>query len=293
MKFKNPVFDLPSEIKKEIDSLIESHMSGNSLHRSLVARYGTQVTVPSIPTLLKYIKYYNGERKSEIKQATDNKLLYKLEDGITEVDNVLVQISKGEAPNFSKIKLLEGLAAKCLKRVHDLENILKDSPKKLEPTAETVIVRYVTTIKDIMQSIASMSENQTDEKVLIQMIRTEARSILDVVKLALLDVCPEKYDAFRDVLQVKLKERGINVVQSKPATAAETQIVAPPDKETMSISITRTKTTVDANQTELTSEQTITVPVEQSVTVPVKQFTTTETIVEGQVVEDDRENENI
>jgi hypothetical protein len=203
MKFQNAVMALPPDIKAEVDSLVENNCSGRSLYFTLKEKYKETAQIPSIPTLLKYIKYYHASKQQVQRQVVEEKMLTKLEGGIVEVDRVLIQISKGEDPSFNKIHLLEGLAGKCLKRIQNLENMVS-TYKDPDPAVENVIVRYVSTVKEIVQSVVTLANESQDDQVLIQMIRAETSGILRAVNEVLLDLCPDKYEEFKEKLKTKL-----------------------------------------------------------------------------------------
>jgi len=216
--FKNSLLALPREIREDVDSLIEKQYSGKALLRHLKERYQNVAIIPSLPTILKYVRYYNSQKHNIQQQIVEEKILYNLEDGITEVNNVFLQVSSGKDPNFDKIKLLEGLAGKCVHRIHKLEDLIKDKQKP-DPAVEQAIVRYVSVVKDIMQSVNTLSStHREDEKIMIQLIRTEARGILDAVRSIIIEICPDKYDIFKEKLRSKLQERGGYALQRDAKT---------------------------------------------------------------------------
>ena len=210
MKFKNVILEFPPEIRAEVDNAIETQqLSGRAIYRMLKDKYSNVIAVPSLPTVIKYIRHHTTTQDNVKRQLIEEKTLYNLEDGVKEVTNVHLQVSRGEEPHFQKIKLLEGLAGKCIHRIHALEDLISNV-KKPDPAVENVIVRYVSTIKDVLQSVAGMSSTkESDERVVIQMVRTEARQILNAVRSIILEICPENYDLFKEKLQVRLKDYGI------------------------------------------------------------------------------------
>jgi len=224
MKFRSAVLDLPSNIRAELESMIEKDRSGLAIYSSLKEKYGNTTTIPTVPTLLRYIRYYK-ERKGTIqKQVIEEKLAFTFEDGIREVENVLVQISQGKEPSFNKVKLLEGLAAKCLERIHFLETIDGgQKQRKRDSRIETAIARYISEAKNIMESLTKLSGDvQKDEQVLIQLIRNESKEMLSAVKDVILAICPEKYNLFREKLKLKLSEKGA-VLEAQPIEVPQLQ----------------------------------------------------------------------
>jgi hypothetical protein len=227
MKFTNVVLTLPADVKAEIDALIEKQCSGRSISSTMKEKYpeSTGVVIPSLPTLLKYIRYYQTSKRDLQRNSIEKGLITKLETGIVEINQVLVQVSQGQSPNFDKVRLLEGLAGKCLQRVKRLEDLTEDSKKPI-PSVENAIVRYLSTVKDIIQSSAELSSDAPNDRDLIQLVKAETRELLELVKTLILEICPEKYEEFRLRLQDKLQTmpKQEPVVVEAEATPAEPEI---------------------------------------------------------------------
>jgi hypothetical protein len=203
MKFKSAVLELPPEVRTEIDSLIEKDCSGLFIYSSLKDKYGQAVQVPTVPTLLRYIKYYRLQRGSIQKQIIDERLTYNFEGGLQEVESVLVQISQNKEPSFNKTRLLEGLAAKCIQRISELEI----STIKRDFRVENAIARYISEVKSIIETVTRLSgDTQKDEQVFIQLIRNESKGVLELVREIVLEIAPEKYELFKDKLKKRLQE---------------------------------------------------------------------------------------
>lgn len=221
MKFKSAVLELPPNIRAELESMVDRSKSGLSIYSSLKEKHGNTATIPSVPTILRYMRYYQTKKGAVQKQVFEEKLAFAFEDGLKEIESVVVQISQGKEPNFNKLKLLEGLAAKCIERVHLLEQ--SNVTTKKDPRIETAIARYISEARGIIESVTKLSEEVTkDEHVLIQLIRNESRDILASVKDVILAICPEKYDLFKEKLKLKLSEKGA-VIDVQPVEEAPVQ----------------------------------------------------------------------
>jgi len=214
MKFRSAVLDLPPNVRAELEAMIDKSKSGLSIYSSLKEKYSTQTTIPSVPTILRYMRYYQEKKGAVQKQVFEEKLAFSFEDGLKEIASVVVQVSQGKEPDFNKVKLLEGLAGKCLQRVHLLEESSKSTKK--DPRIETAIARYISEAKGIIESVTKLSEEVSkDEQIMIQLIRNESREVLAAVKDVILSICPEKYDLFKEKLKIKLSEKGA-VIDAQP-----------------------------------------------------------------------------
>ena len=221
--FKSSIFDLPISIRTELEQMIDKSTSGLGIYNRLKEKYGSQTQVPTVPTILRYVKYYNGKKETLQKKVIEEKLTCNFESGLQEIEGVLTQIQQGGDPSFNKVRLLEGLVAKCLQRINDLEC---DQPsgkgKKKDPRIEQAIARYISEAKSIVESVTKLSGDvQKDEQILIQLIRKETQEILALVKDIILDVCPEKYNVFRDKLKLRLQDKGKEISSREGAIEAE------------------------------------------------------------------------
>ena len=213
MKFRSSILKLPPNIRTELDSFIEDgSKSGLAIYHALKEKYGSVTQVPTVPTILRYVKYYNIQKNSMSKRIVEEKITYKFEDGIKEIENVLIQIDNGQEPRFNKLRVLEGLAAKCLMRIKDIEDKHKDTI-----SAEGAIAKYISEAKNIIESINKLSKDvSNDEQVLIQLIRNESRGVLEAVRDIILDIAPDKYELFKEKLKHKMSDHGavIDIVSS-------------------------------------------------------------------------------
>jgi len=254
-KFKSAVLTLPPTIRTELDVLIDKNSSGLSIYKKLKEKYSQTSTIPTVPTLLRYIKYYKVQKGQVQKKIIDEKFAYNFGDGVKEIENILVQISKGSEPNFNKIRLLEGLAGKCIQRV----KILEDLPGKADPRVETAIARYISETKSIVESVTKLAEETSkDEQVLIQLIRNESKDLLRTVREIVLDVCPEKYDLFKEKLKVKLKAVGVSI-DSLP-TSVEQPALPEPTEQVITQPVVTTVTVPSCTPIEIKDE-----PIEQGI----------------------------
>ena len=208
--FRSSILELNPTVRAELEELIEKGTSGLSIYNTLKQKYEPQIKVPTVPTILRYVKYYQLKKRDTQKKLVEEKLACDFGDGITEIENIVARVTQNEEPTFNKIRLLEGLVAKCLCRITSLESSLQG--QKANPSIENAIVRYVSEVKTLAETITKLSaESQQSETVLIQMIRNEAKTVLEVIREIILDICPEKYDLFKEKLRRKLQDKGLEV----------------------------------------------------------------------------------
>ena len=216
-KFESVIYTFPPEARAEIDKLIEQHSSGTAILSTLRQKYsGIIPSVPSLPTVLRYIKHYRFEKDNISKHIVNEKITCQYGDGLAEIDNILININEGKEPRINKVKVLEGLAAKCLQRIQYLEDeealskTDKNRSKFDSKGAEASIVRYVMEVKSILDTSHKLSkEVQEDDKVILQIIRNESQGLLEVIKEIILDICPDQFELFKEKLKLKLQDRGI------------------------------------------------------------------------------------
>ena len=218
MEFKSNIFNLPPNIRTELDTFIDNGKAGLAIYGALREKYGSLMRVPSVPTIIRYVKYYNLQKRNTQSKIIEERIAYKFEDGLKEIEGILIQISEGKEPRFNKIKLLEGLVAKCLRRIAELELYPGQKTDK-----EVAIARYISEAKNIVESLTKLSkEIQGDERVLIQLIRNESRGVLEAVREIILDIAPDKYALFKEKMRVKMKEHGA-IVDVEPNEIAAAQ----------------------------------------------------------------------
>jgi len=210
--FRNSVLHLPPDVKTEIDQLIDQDSSGQAIYRSLTAKYGTQLKVPSLPTILKYVRYYNSQKMGIQKQIIEERLVSQFQNGVQEIETLIAKVSQGQdQATFNKVRVLEGLVAKCMLRIHSLE-LTQSSATRPNTAVEQAIARYIAEVKSIIESIIKMSSSiQQDEQTLIQVINVQSNKFLEVVRDIVLEVCPERYDTFRTKLESKLRDQKLFV----------------------------------------------------------------------------------
>lgn len=208
-KFKSVLFDLPPEVRAEVDNLIDQDYSGLAIYNSLREKF-QNIKIPTLPTILRYIRYYRVQKQNIKRQLAEEKILCNFESGLAEINSVLIQISRGKDPIFNKIRLLEGLVGKCMQRITALENLEVD--RKSNQNVDNIIIRYISEVKSIVDIINKLSGNNAyqDEKILIQLIRNEAKGVLEAVREIVLEICPEKYDLFKEKLLLKLQSLGLH-----------------------------------------------------------------------------------
>jgi hypothetical protein len=218
MEFRSSVLKLPPDIRTELDNFIDNGKASLAIYSALKGKYGSVLQVPSVPTIIRYVKYYNLQKRNVQAKIVEERIAYKFEDGLKEIEGILIQISEGKEPRFNKIKLLEGLVAKCLKRISELELYPGQKTDK-----EVAIARYISEAKNIVESLTKLSkEVQSDERVLIQLIRNESRGVLEAVREVILDIAPDKYDLFKEKLGSKMREHGA-VVDVEPTVLNATK----------------------------------------------------------------------
>jgi len=204
MEFKSSVLKLPPEIRTELDGFIDNGKASLAIYEALRTKYGSIVQVPSVPTIIRYVKYYNLQKRNVQAKVVEERIAYKFEDGLKEIEGILVQISEGKEPRFNKIRLLEGLVAKCLSRIKELELYPGQKTDK-----DVAIARYISEAKNIVESLNKLSKDvQSDERVLIQLIRNESRGVLEAVREIVLEIAPDKYDLFKEKMRVKMQAQG-------------------------------------------------------------------------------------
>lgn len=221
MEFKSSILNLPPDIRTELDTFIDNGKASLAIYGVLKEKYGSLTRIPTVPTIIRYVKYYNLQKRNTQSKIVEERIAYKFDDGLKEIESILVQISAGKEPRFNKIHLLEGLVAKCLKRISELELYPGQKVDK-----EVAIARYIAEAKNIVESLNKLSkEIQSDERVLIQLIRNESRGVLEAVREIVLEIAPDKYDLFKAKLMSKMQEHGAVVeVEPNEITAAQNLI---------------------------------------------------------------------
>ena len=205
-QFRNAVLDLPPEIQQEINKLIDDSNSSNNIHKTLTGKYTGKFLVPSIPTIVKYVRWYNVQKHTVVKAAIEEELLSNFKDGLAEIQSLLDRTSLEKSPNFEKIKVLDGIVGKCLLRAHDMEESVEG--KVHAPTTETAIIHYYSEVRKIIETTLKLSATfKEDEATLLQIINSEAKLFLEMVRDTVLEVCPEKAELFKRAFDRRLASK--------------------------------------------------------------------------------------
>lgn len=225
---KNIISTLPPEIRAEVDKMVEMQASGSATHRMLVDKYSNVIKVPALPTVLAYIRKKNEQDKRAGLSVISPSAVSQFALGLHELARVADQARTKNEPNFSKIRILEGLVGKCVLRILAIEEATTKTTK-IFPGHEQAMVKYISEIKSIIESVIKLSTDlKKDDAEIIQLIRDESQAFLKIVKAVVLDVCPEKYELFKLKLKEGLKSKSVELgveddtkYEHKPPTDAE------------------------------------------------------------------------
>jgi hypothetical protein len=225
---RNIINDLPPEIHAEIDSMVSAQASGSAIHRMLKDKYSTLISVPALPTVLKYIRKKNEEDKRAGSSVLSPAAVSQFALGLSELARVADQARTKNEPNFSKIRILEGLVGKCILRIQSIEDAATKTTK-IFPGNEQAMVKYISEIRGIIESVIKLSTDlKQDDQEILQLIRAESQAFLKIVKSVVLDVCPEKYELFKLKLKEGLKTKSVELgiedstkYEHRPPTDAE------------------------------------------------------------------------
>jgi hypothetical protein len=209
---KGIVSKYPPEVLNEINDLIDRNNSGAFILRAIQSKYPELDPPLNHTTLNRYIKKYKHQNQVSKKIIVEAQLLAKFSEGINEIEHLVAQVTKQDNPDFNKIRLMEGLVGKCLIRINALEAASKDKASEASPGIDGAIVKYISEVRNIIESVLKMSALfRSDEQETVRLVRLESKMILELVRSVALEVCPEKYNAFSQILKQKLQAHKISL----------------------------------------------------------------------------------
>lgn len=253
---KNIISTLPPEILAEVNKMVEMQASGSAIHRMLKDKYSNVIKTPALPTVLAYIRKKGEEDKRSSLSVISPSAVSQFALGLHELAKVADQARTKNEPNFSKIRILEGLVGKCVLRILAIEEATTKTTK-IFPGHEQAMVKYISEIKSIIESVIKLSTDlKKDDEEILQLIRAESQAFLKIVKAVVLDVCPEKYESFKLKLREGLKAKSIELgtdddtkYEHKPPTDAEVLAAAGTLPEMSSVPVIEETSTVPVNDT--------------------------------------------
>ena len=287
MSGRSLIHDFPPEVRAEVDRMIEMRASSSAIHRMLKDKYKDIIHVPSLPTVLNYVRNKMEINSRPGMSGLSKDTVVQFTAGLAELAKVADQARTKNEPNFSKIRILEGLVGKCALRILAIEEATSKT-SKIFPGNEQAMVKYISEIKSIIESVIKLSTDlRKDDEEIIQLIHAEAQAFLKMVKAVVLDVCPEKYELFKARLRdgLKIKSIELNVDDSDKyekkgptdseillASGSLPEMASAPEPETISVPVTETVPDAEVMKHVETVDQlteTETVPVPETVPVTV------------------------
>jgi hypothetical protein len=199
----NRILALPIKIQAEVDELIRLGNGAVYIRDFLSQRYGTipNIVIPSLQTIVRYIRHYRSRSDKLYEAKAKKDLVENFDKEFTKITTTLKKVEQSPS-NLDKTLVLEDLIQKCNARIARLES---EQKKVLKANNEAIIVRYVTEIRNIIETLAKITgEVRENEKVVVQVVQGELFGLLDVIKQIVLEVCPERFDLFKEKLKVKL-----------------------------------------------------------------------------------------
>lgn len=196
MDFYSKILTYPADVRKKIDALLDENVNLKTIVKFLQENYGDKLKkFPSLSTLGRYAKWYRtGEFKSDYGGFCVKN------PNITENKDVLdLQV---DFKSSNKQALLENLIQTCynrLSRISDIQNLKRD------PRWETMITRYIESLRQLIETLSKLRGELKDEQqtIIIAQVQAETVNIIKMFKDIVLEVCPDKVDIF----QQKLKEK--------------------------------------------------------------------------------------
>ena len=199
---KNKVFQLPVNVRAEINSLIDDGKGCTVIYRFLTSRY-TDLEIPVEATIADYIKDYRASRLEE--EFKENTAVYGLEKDLEEIEKELKDIKNRPAGlHIDKVKLLEGLATKCIFRAQLIEKQQKIG-KKFVPAIEQALIRYISEARSLVETMYKYTDEAKMEEDIYKMVQEDLLRVLSAVRSTILEVCPEKFPVIKEKLQHKLQ----------------------------------------------------------------------------------------
>lgn len=200
MDFYSKILTYPADVRKKIDGLLDENVNLKTIVKFLQENYGDKLKkFPSLPTLGRYAKWYRtGEFKSDY-GGFCNKNADIIEDN-KNLSDISVDFKSS-----NKQALLENLIQTCynrLSRISDIQNLKRD------PRWETMITRYIESLRQLIETLSKLRGELKDEQqtIIIAQVQAETVHIIKMFKDIVLEVCPDKVDIFHQ----KLKEKFAN-----------------------------------------------------------------------------------
>jgi len=185
----------PKKILEELDGYILKGYGPAVLKKILEERYKGPLKVPSTPTINVYIR----ERKKILKQFSENTF---------DLTSDLEKIGSSEIDLQDKRGLLENILKKCFDRVKKIE---QRQSLKYSPASEAQVVRYITEVRSIIETLLKLSGEleENTQQIVVNIVNENLNDIMKVIYRVLMKVCPEKKEKFKEELQIELKKGGL------------------------------------------------------------------------------------
>jgi len=181
--FSNKVLKFPSHIREEINKLIKSGVSAKDIRTYIQAHYADKVEIPNILTVNKYVQWY--------KQISD---MGQLSLGFDSTGAI-------EPKDYiNRESALKWLLKKIYFRTKRIENIQR---RNFNVHYESLLLRYFAEIRNVLKELSDFNEPKEEVQRTVQ---SRIEKFLEIVKHAVLDVAPEKFEKFVSVLKERLTE---------------------------------------------------------------------------------------
>lgn len=197
MSFKrNPFSLLPADVINELNANIEAGYSINHIKTLMETKF-KDIKWPSYVTFQKYIDNYrfskfNKESIDAIKTDTE------------ELEKELIKFSSPDLSFDDKKKLLELLIRKSVVRIQTIERWQIAS---LSPQLEGVLIRYLSEIRALIETLAKLNnELQPDQSVIINIIDSKVQPILQAFHRVLSIIAPDKIEEAKLLLKEEIRK---------------------------------------------------------------------------------------
>lgn len=209
-KFRNPILKYPSEIQGDINRLILRGAKAPTIKQHIETQWKDKLDkIPTINTIQKYILLFHEDKKPEEKQE-----LVKIENEIKDLDNYATEIEKTlsrvtdpKIPISDKKFILDLLLKKCIQRVQSLEKFQKMS---FSSNFESVIIRYFTEIRTLIETMAKLSnELSSENNVIVNIIDDRIQPVFQAFYNIILEIAPDRIE----YVKIRLREELNRAIQ--------------------------------------------------------------------------------
>jgi len=216
------LFDLPAEIREQINEKIEQGMSIQRLQKFIKDNFSDTLSTPAFDTLSRYRKQYKVLSSPTPHIVPKEEIQRDFNAGLAELDKVLNQIKDKQDLDYSNVNVLQGLMGKCLIRLSELEKVQADN-SHIDVNLEKQILAYIDETKNFVKTIVTLTNALNSQQAkLDELIQKETKFILQTVSNIVLQICPDRYDQFTAAFRSSLvmTGRGINEPEHTDKTTA-------------------------------------------------------------------------